>query len=64
MTALSDSDACRRTIRRRSAGSEKNRSSVSDGTPITFDRDYFGDHRGANALPGPFAKGAAERVVW
>ena len=26
-----------------------------DGTPITFDRDYFGGHRGAAVLPGPFA---------
>ncbi len=27
-----------------------------DGTPITFDRDYFGNHRGTQALPGPFAE--------
>lgn len=26
-----------------------------DGTPIIFDRDYFGGHRGAGPLPGPFA---------
>ncbi len=26
-----------------------------DGTPITFDRDYFGNHRGINVIPGPFA---------
>ena len=26
-----------------------------DGTPITFDRDYLGNHRGADVLPGPFA---------
>jgi hypothetical protein len=26
-----------------------------DGTEIVFDRDYFGDHRGTEALPGPFA---------
>ena len=26
-----------------------------DGTPITFDADYFGGHRGAAVLPGPFA---------
>ena len=25
-----------------------------DGTPITFDRDYFGGHRGAAVIPGPF----------
>ena len=26
-----------------------------DGTPIQFDADYFGGHRGAGVLPGPFA---------
>jgi hypothetical protein len=26
-----------------------------DGTPITFDQDYFGAHRGIGILPGPFA---------
>ncbi len=26
-----------------------------DGTPIQFDSDYFGDHRGASVIPGPFA---------
>ena len=26
-----------------------------DGSAITFDSDYFGDHRGAETLPGPFA---------
>lgn len=26
-----------------------------DRTPITFDRDYLGNHRGAGVLPGPFA---------
>ena len=31
-----------------------------DGTPITFDRDYFGDFRGVNILPGPFARSGAE----
>ena len=25
-----------------------------DGTEIIFDRDYFGEHRGTEALPGPF----------
>ena len=29
-----------------------------DGTPITFDKDYFGNHRGEKILPGPFAEGA------
>lgn len=28
-----------------------------DGTPIIFDEDYLGRHRGLNALPGPFACG-------
>jgi alpha-N-arabinofuranosidase len=27
----------------------------ADGTPIRFDTDYFGDHRGAHVIPGPFA---------
>ena len=35
-----------------------------DGTAITFDRDYLGEHRGLSALPGPFAVGASEREVW
>ena len=26
-----------------------------DETPIQFDRDYFGNHRGAGIIPGPFA---------
>ena len=26
-----------------------------DGTPITFNYDYFGNHRGVNLIPGPFA---------
>ena len=26
-----------------------------DGTPITFDVDYLGGHRGADVIPGPFA---------
>ncbi len=26
-----------------------------DGTPITFDCDYLGNHRGLRVLPGPFA---------
>ena len=28
-----------------------------DGTEIIFDEDYFGKHRGACPLPGPFSKG-------
>ena len=27
-----------------------------DGSPIQFDRDYFGRHRGVQPLPGPFAE--------
>lgn len=27
----------------------------TDGTPITFDEDYFGNKRGLNVIPGPFA---------
>ncbi len=27
-----------------------------DGSPITFDSDYFGTHRGLRALPGPFSE--------
>lgn len=26
-----------------------------DGTPIRFDKDYFGNHRGVDVIPGPFA---------
>ncbi|MFS6555067.1 hypothetical protein VPJ68_06170, partial [Parabacteroides distasonis] len=26
-----------------------------DGTPIQFDADYFGTHRGIRVIPGPFA---------
>ena len=36
-----------------------------DGTAITFDRDYLGEHRGANVLPGPFACGCETgRPLW
>ena len=36
-----------------------------DGTPITFDRDYFGGHRGTKILPGPFAsKAQEEQKLW
>jgi hypothetical protein len=27
----------------------------ADGTPIRFDTDFFGDHRGISVVPGPFA---------
>ena len=36
-----------------------------DGTPIVFNRDYFGAHRGVEALPGPFADAeSAKNVLW
>ncbi|MBO7334424.1 MAG: right-handed parallel beta-helix repeat-containing protein [Lachnospiraceae bacterium] len=33
-----------------------------DGTPITFDEDYFGDKRGLNVIPGPFATVEASKA--
>ncbi len=36
-----------------------------DGTAITFDSDYFGDHRGLTVIPGPFAdKDKLKKVLW
>ena len=35
-----------------------------DGTPIIFNSDFFGAHRGAAALPGPFAEGKNEMIVF
>ena len=36
-----------------------------DGTAITFDRDYFGSHRGLTVLPGPFASPEdAKKPLW
>ena len=36
-----------------------------DGTPIVFDRDYFGAHRGALTVPGPFTeKEGTEKKVF
>lgn len=36
-----------------------------DGTAITFDRDYFGGHRGLTILPGPFASPEdAKKPLW
>ncbi len=32
-----------------------------DGTPILFDSDYFGNHRGLCVIPGPFADAAASK---
>ncbi|HHU70784.1 MAG TPA: hypothetical protein GXZ21_01970, partial [Clostridiales bacterium] len=31
-----------------------------DGTPIRFDTDYFGNHRGVQIIPGPFASPSHE----
>ena len=37
----------------------------TDGTDITFDSDYLGEHRGISTIPGPFASGeAAKKQVW
>lgn len=36
-----------------------------DGTPITFDKDYFGDHRNPDVTPGPFARIAdIHKILW
>ena len=36
-----------------------------DGSSITFDRDYLGEHRGMRILPGPFAdKTDAGKKLW
>ena len=36
-----------------------------DGTDIVFDRDYFGNHRGTETIPGPFANAeAAEKELY
>ena len=36
-----------------------------DGSPITFDSDYLGEHRGIAAVPGPFAsEEAAKKQIW
>ena len=36
-----------------------------DGSLIRFDRDYFGDTRGINTLPGPFvSKDSLKKNVW
>lgn len=36
-----------------------------DGTSIIFDKDYFGEHRGASTLPGPFASSEdVSKCVW
>jgi hypothetical protein len=36
-----------------------------DGTAITFNEDYLGEHRGLSAIPGPFASAeAAAKKLW
>ena len=35
-----------------------------DGTPISFDLDYFGNKRGIDVLPGPFARFEDKYIVW
>ena len=36
-----------------------------NGTAILFDRDYFGEHRGLDVLPGPFASAEnAKNTLW
>ncbi|WP_044914082.1 right-handed parallel beta-helix repeat-containing protein [Butyrivibrio sp. WCE2006] len=34
-----------------------------DGTPITFDKDYFGAHRDPSAIPGPFLAGGNSKEI-
>ncbi len=34
-----------------------------DGTPIAFDQDFLGNHRGVDTLPGPFVSKEAARAV-
>nr|MCR5031405.1 hypothetical protein [Lachnospiraceae bacterium] len=36
-----------------------------DGTPITFNEDYFGNKRGLHVVPGPFAADSDPKtIVW
>ena len=36
-----------------------------DGTPITFDCDYFGNHREGSSIPGPLSEiPSKEILVW
>lgn len=38
---------------------------MPDGSAITFDEDYFGNHRDVTPLPGPFvSKAAASAMLW
>ena len=34
-----------------------------DGSAITFDIDYFGNHRGVTAMPGPFAAAPGRQAL-
>lgn len=37
----------------------------TDGSAITFDLDYFGDHRGLTTVPGPFvSEESLKKTVW
>ena len=37
----------------------------NDGSPIVFDRDFFGSHRGVDPLPGPFAAAIEDELfLW
>ena len=37
----------------------------TDGSAITFDADYFGDHRGVSTIPGPFANAESlKKALW
>ena len=37
----------------------------TDGTEIIFNRDYFGNPRGTNTIPGPFASAEdSKRILW
>jgi len=36
-----------------------------DGSPILFDTDYFGHHRGVSPMPGPFAEPKdVDQILW
>ena len=36
-----------------------------DGSDILFNEDYFGDHRGASVIPGPFvSEDALKKILW
>ena len=36
----------------------------TDGSDIVFHSDYFGDHRGLQILPGPFASAPLDKPLW